>query len=715
MAPGVRRPAVVIANARRRALWWQVPAVLLLWLPVATAISGAVALLAVLRDYQRDLPRVPDLERWEARVPRTSYLVAADGTVLAELPFRSGREIGHRRPVPLAAMPAVLQAAILAAEDVRFLRHHGVDPASVLRAAWSNYRAGRIVEGASTITQQVARNLLPEEIGRSRTLRRKVREALLAWRIERRYGKQRIFEIYANHVFLGAGAYGVAAAADRYFAKSLDRLSTAEAALIAGLAQAPGRRGPHLDPAAARARRDEVLDRMYRAGFLDAAAHRTARAEPVVLRRRPQRHGLVAPWYTELVRRQLAQFAPAEYARGGLRVQTAALPVLAQEVEQAAAGHLAAPTGIGPAPELALLVWDHRTGYVEALLGGRSWSRSQFDRVTQACRQPGSTFKPVVYAAALDRGELTPATLLPDVPIADYDDTSQTFWKPRGGHHRGAVLLAEALAASLNSPALEVLDRVGIPAVIAMARQLGIRSPLAAVRPLALGASCVVPLELATAFATFAGGGRQVEPVFAVRITVPGAAGEQVLVDRSVPEDPHLPPALRLDRLAARAGVPAEVRLDRRTAFLVSSLLSQVILRGTGRAAQRLGRPVAGKTGTTNGNTDAWFIGYTGRVLASVWLGHDDPRRPLGPEQDGRRAALPLWIRAVAAAESDRPPLPVPGPPPEGVVAARIDPASGLLAPDGGGLELFFRAGTAPVDAAPPRVGAELGRISREF
>ncbi|MEM9491676.1 MAG: penicillin-binding transpeptidase domain-containing protein, partial [Myxococcota bacterium] len=521
----------------------------------------------------------------------------------------------------------------------------------------------------------------------------------------------------------GAGAYGVAAAARAYFAAPLRELDAAQTALIAGMAQAPGRTNPHRRPRPARMRRDEVLTRMAAAGFISADEAAAARAQPLALRAPPKRYGSVAPWHTEHVRRQLAKTHPAALGRGGLRIDTAALPGLAARSEILArewSSALGRGRPHGP-PQLGAVVWDHRTGYVEAMVGGLSWTDSRFDRAAQACRQPGSAFKPIVYAAALVHDAITPGTALRDAPIAEYDEDLQVHWKPdnSGRSFRGVALAQDALAASLNAAAVDVLDRVGGARVIAVARRLGLTTELADVRPLALGASCVIPLELAGAYAIFAQDGARVEPIFAVRVS----RGGRVLFDRASPRDPHLEPRRRLDRFiaanAAAATGATEPVIDRYSAFLMSTMLAEVVKRGTATAARRLGRPAAGKTGTTNDNTDAWFVGYTGRLVAAVWVGHDDPARTLGRSDDGSRAALPLWIRLIAAAEGERPPRAVPGPPPDGLRQARIDRETGKRAPPGvgGGALLYFKPGTEPIEQTGhiPGVPSDLSRAAREF
>ncbi len=714
---------IVVANRRDGGWWWRLPCVALAWLVIATPIVIALVLATTLRHWARDLPEVPDLADWLARAPQTSLVLAADGSHLAELPFHDGKVVGHRTLAPLDAMPRDLVRAVLAAEDVRFFEHRGADYAAIARAAWINYRAGHIVEGASTITQQVARNLLPEEIGTERSARRKVREVLLARELERRFTKREILELYLDFVFVGEGAYGMVAGAREYFDRDVGELDLAQAALLAGLIQAPTRLDPFHHADAARARRDEILARMARAGLIDEPARARAVAQPIELHRPHASYGTRVPWYTEQVRRLVATALPQDAARGGLVIDTAALPALGEQLQRDARAHADHWRQQNKTPELAAIVWDHRTGYVEALVGGLAWGTTdKFDRMMQSCRQPGSAWKPLVYGAALDAGAITPGTALRDAPVAEYDEATNTQWKPKsGGHFRGIVLAQDAFASSLNAPAIDVFDRVGAGAVIALARKLGITTALVALRPLALGASCVRPIELARAYAVIARRGWAIAPRFAVRVRY----GERALFDASVPEDPWLAPARRYDRIAATVGLDPADRLsadggqllDERTAFQLQDMMSAVVERGTAAAAgSMLGRPAAGKTGTTNDNTDAWFVGFTGRVLAAVWIGFDEPQTKLGSEGDGAHAALPLWIRAVRAAEGERAKLPVPGEPPPGMERATIDRESGLLAPPHtGGLELWFRAGTAPTEMSGSAPSSDFGRASREF
>jgi penicillin-binding protein 1A len=711
----VRR--VVVANRRDGGWWWRLPIVTLIWLVIATPIVVGGTLTLTLRRWARDLPAVPDLEAWRASAPQTTRIVAADGTYLAEQPFEDGVAVGHRQLAELERLPPHLIQAVLAAEDVRFADHRGVDYHAIARAAWANYQAGRVVEGASTITQQLARNLLPVEIGSERSVKRKVREALLARAIERRWSKRDVLQTYLELVFLGQNAYGMAAAARAYFDREVGALDLAESALLAGLIQAPSRLDPFRNPTAAKARRDEILERMARAKMIDEPARVKAAALPIALRRPTQVYGTRVPWYTETVRTYLVGSLAGELARGGLVLETTALPALNTQLQRDAVAH----ADRWDKAQVGALVWDHRTGYVEALVGGRDWGPDRFDRVLQSCRQPGSAWKPLVYGAALDQGSITPGTALRDAPIAEYDERTNVHWKPKSGSRfRGVVLAQDAFAASLNAPAIDVLDRVGVAGVISFARRLGLSSAVADVRPMALGASCVKPIELARAYAVIARRGWAVEPRFTVRVR----RGDEVLFDVAVPEDPWLDPARRIDRMmhtigtdpARRIGSPSGRVLDERTAFQLQDMMAAVVSRGTASAANP-GRPAAGKTGTTNDNTDAWFIGFTGRALAAIWLGFDDPTHKLGHEGDGAHAALPLWTRAIRSAEGARPALPLPGPAPAGMERVAIDRESGLLSGGGGGLAVWFRNGTAPVEVAgqPGTSPTDFGRSAREF
>ncbi len=709
---------VRIANRREGGWWWRAPVLAILWAMIAAPILVGLVAATTLRRWAKDLPEVPDLAEWRANAPQTSLVVAADGAHLLEQPFTDEGVVGHRELATLDRLPLPLVQAVLAAEDVRFFTHKGYDVQAILRALRVRYEGGPR-QGASTITQQLARNLLPIEIGTEQSFRRKTREALLARQIERRWTKREILETYLNYVYLGQGAYGMVAAARSYFDKDIGEIDLAEAALLAGLIQAPSAIDPYKNPTRAKARRDEVLARMVRARIIDDAARTKASEQPIVLHRPSPSYRTRVPWYAEQVRRFIDDALPAELDNGGLVIETAANVAEGTQLQRDADAHAVT----WKQAQVAAIVWDHRTGYVEALVGGRTDASDHFDRALQSCRQPGSAWKPLVYGAALETGAITPGTALRDAPIAEYDEVTNVHWKPKsGGRFRGVVLAQDAIAASLNAPAIDVFDRVGAEPVIRLAKRLGITSPLADVRPMALGASCVKPIELARVYAVIARRGWAVAPRFAVRIR----RGDTVLFDAAVPEDPWLDPARRFDRIAALAGADPDARvgasggrlIDEAVAFQLLDMLAAVVSRGTATAALALDRPAAGKTGTTNDNTDAWFVGFTGRVLAAVWIGFDDPAHKLGPEGDGRRAALPLWMRAMRTAEANRPTLPVPGSPPTGMERVTIDRETGLLAAPGApGLALWFKAGSAPTETAdqPGTSPTDFGQSSREF
>ncbi len=732
-------------HQRRRRAWigllWRIPLAVLIWSLWAAPLAAIALAVGILRYHAADLPAPPDLTRAIAAAPQTSFIVAADGTRLASLPFRQDPAAGHRMPVAFADLPPLLIQAFLAAEDERFSVHRGIDIQAIGRAALANLRAGQVVEGASTITQQVVRNLLPEQIGNARTLRRKIREALLAIELERRHSKSEIFAAYVNYVFLGAGAYGVKAASWRYFSRSLKYLDLAQMAMIAGMAQAPGRTDPYVNPEATKKRRNQVLSRMANLGIVDHTRATRAAAAPLALHRPPPVYGTIAPWFTEHVRQLIEQMFPEAYRHGGLTVETTAQPALALAAESSARAwsaklaprvgqrgqraprpaHKPAPRSNGP--QIAALLWDHQTAYVEAIVGGLDFAESQFNRMTQACRQPGSAFKPIVFAAALSSGAITPATVLSDVPVAVYDAERNTHWKPRNPQDfRGAVLAHDALALSLNAPAIDVLDRAGMGAVVAMARKVGISTALAPLRPLALGASCVRPLELTGFYAAIARGGSRPAPVFVTRIRI----GERTLLDNTAAVDPTLRPSHRLDRLVAHATEPVPAMdIDPIVAFQMRHMLRDVVLRGTASRTRRSRgwrRPIAGKTGTTNDNTDAWFVGFSHRLTAAVWLGYDDPSQSMGPRQDGGRAALPLWLQLLKRAEGTRQMMDFATTAPAGLEPMHIDPDTGQIAPSrsSGAVELWLRPDTAPITHTGTMVEAnaiplDLERVAPEF
>ncbi|HTY80332.1 MAG TPA: PBP1A family penicillin-binding protein [Candidatus Bathyarchaeia archaeon] len=585
------------------------------------------------------------------------------------------------RPIQLAAAPKVLVDAVLAAEDHRFFQHGAVDVRALARATWANLTSGRVIQGGSTITQQLVKNrlLTPE-----RTVLRKLREALLAKLVETRYTKQQILEAYLNEAYFGQrgplALRGVGAASRAYFGKEVHQLKPGEAALLAGMLRAPNTYSPVLHPERARERRDTVLTRMRDLGMLDAAAYDRARREPLRSLPRPW-PGQAAPYFADLVREELEarsldvtrvdttldltlqRFAENAVARGLDQLETR-YPRLGKQDPR---GQL----------QVALVAVDPATGEIRALVGGRSYEKSQFNHVTLARRQAGSAFKPFVYAAALKPRDgaprFTAASMIDDAPLTLTVDGEA--WSPHNyeGRYEGHVSVRRALEQSLNGATVRISQAVGLPLVVETAAAFGFDKNLAPRPAIALGALEVTPLDLARAYATFADGGIR-----------PGAM-----------HTVHA--AYQADGTQARptGDSPATVVMSPAEAYLMTSLLEGVVRSGTASSASALGVPaeIAGKTGTTNEGRDAWFVGYSSRLLAVVWVGFDDGR-PHG--LSGAQAALPIWAdfmrQALGAYPS--PAFTVPN----GISFADVDATNGKLARSSCPLVIreTFLAGTEP-------------------
>ena len=614
-------------------------------------------------------PRIR-LETRDERVTRVSVDgqevggTTLEPEVLTSIDDRAGEEY---RPVRLGDVPVTLLSAILAAEDHRFFEHSGFDLHGVMRAAWANMRAGRVTQGGSTITQQLVKNRL---LSARRSYARKVRETWLAALVEWRYPKERILEAYLNEIYLGQhgplAVRGVGAAARVYFGKEVHQLTLGEAALIAGMVRAPNTYSPLTNRERARERRDVILGRMLELRKIVEVEHAAARREPV----RVQRVGIAgqsAPYFSDRVRQEIEELLGGNVGGRGARVFTTLDPSLQQFAESAVSRGL---TGLetraaalrrrapGERLQAALVVLDPTTGGIRALVGGRDYLASQFNRAAHARRQPGSAFKPFVYAAALaERGghpAFTAASLVDDTPITL--TSGGKSWSPRNYDERyeGRVSVRRALEHSLNSATVRVALEIGLPEVIQTAQKLGLAADLAPVPAVALGAFEVTPLDLARAYLPFVNGGARLTTVSTVRAVVDGDG-----VDVTPAREPPTP-----------VMSPAE-------AYLMTSLLAGVVTSGTGASARALGvtGDVAGKTGTTNDARDAWFVGYSPGLLALVWVGFDD-NSTIG--LSGAQAALPIWadfMRQVANAYGT-PSFVVPG----GITVAQIDPTTGKLA-----------------------------------
>jgi penicillin-binding protein 1B len=604
----------------------------------------------------------------------------------------------ERRVVKLSEVPRLLIKAILAIEDERFYQHHGVDPVSILRAFWVNLRSGGVVQGGSTLTQQLMKNFFLSD---ERKYSRKIKEAIMALIAERKYSKDEILENYLNEIYLGQrgsqGIFGVWEASQFYFSKPLSDLTVGETALLAGLIRAPNKLSPYRSIDAATKRRNVVL-----AKLLDDHIISRKQYEAALRERLPQRELVKitndAPYYVDFLRRELAEnYSNDALTAEGLRIFTSLDLHLQKIAERSLAEGLRKLEEAYPSLrrkadddnlEGAIVVIRPQTGEIKAMVGGHNYQKSQFNRIFQAKRQPGSVFKPFVYLAALMSGadggrKFTPVTLVDDSPFTwNYEGQE---WQPGNynDEYFGTVTLRRALEKSLNSATARVAQEVGIQRVRDIAHRLGIQSSLPAVPALALGAAEVTPLEVAVAFSTLANNGVRTRPL----------AVKQVM-------DPD-------GRVLEKRDVRVQKVLSPQMAFMMNYLLEGVLDRGTAEVARRWGftRPAAGKTGTTNDYKDAWFVGYTPDLLAVVWVGFDNQSK-LG--LSGAQAALPIWTEFMKQATAGTPITDFI--PPPGIKIVEIDPLSGQLATASCPYvlrEAFFE-GDEPVATCPLHPGAAL-------
>jgi penicillin-binding protein 1B len=616
------------------------------------------------------------------------YSIELEPKLLSGL-FRNVWE--ERRLVQLDEVPPLLLRAVIDVEDQHFYSHHGIDLSGVARALFVNLRSGETVQGGSTLTQQLMKNFFLSD---ERTLSRKLREAGMALVVEHRFSKEQILQNYINEIYLGQrgaqGIYGVWEASRFYFAKPPQELTVAEIAMLAALIKAPNRYSPFRDAARAKRRRDYALSLMLKQGDITPAQYDLALAEP--LRTRPAAaQTQEAPYFVDYVRRELSQtYPPDVLTREGLQIYTALdmhMQEVAEHTLQAGLVELERryPQLRSDAPDeqlqACLIAIEPQTGAIKAMMGGRDYRSTQFNRCTQALRQPGSVFKPFVYLAAFEETRdgghpFLPTTRIEDEPF-DWAYDHQV-WSPANYRNRylGTVTVRQALEFSLNAATARVAYDVGLDHIIDVARRMGIRSPLPPYPSLVLGAAEVTPFEIAEAFAALANGGLGATP-------------------------------LSIKKVLDRSGAPIErnpVHVERvvapDTAYLVTHLMEGVINSGTGRGARARGfsLPAAGKTGTTNDYRDAWFVGFTPNLLAVVWVGFDQ-KRPLNLA--GAEAALPIWTEFMKQATAGRPVNSFV--PPPGVVVVRIDPLSGQLATPAcpHSLEEAFYAGEEPTTPCP--------------
>lgn len=735
---------------------------ILFWSSVCLAGLAALVFVAVWRELTIDLPPVAEL--LDYRPPTATRVYAADGTQIGEF------YVERRYLMPIDQVPHHVKLAFLAAEDAEFYQHRGVNPLSIARAILANLERGEIVQGASTITQQVVKQLL---LSPERTFERKAKEMILAVELESKLSKDDILYLYLNHIYFGAGTYGISAAAQTLFGREVGELSLAQAALLAGLPQAPSRTDPLRRPEAAINRQRYVLDRMTAVGFITPAERDAALAEPLKVENTKFPTYVSAPWYVEHVRRLLEEHYGPEFADLGLHVRTA-VDLRQQRAAEATlrdglrtierrlgvrrvVRHLSAariepyleqqrqirhPTGpqqavviatgddrldirtpweqaivekeglgtgrdrraprnyrlgdvisvdplargddgvmryaldLDPQVEGALVVIEPKTAHVKALVGGVDFQRSQFNRAVLARRQPGSAFKPLLYAAAIDHG-YTAASVVQDAPIS-LPDGRRGSWSPKnfGNRYMGAVSLRTALTNSLNTVSVRLAVSIGLDPLRDYLSIFRFASTFPRNYSLALGSSEVTPLELTRAYGIFATLGRRFEPVFITGIT--DANGDPV-------EFPGT--EARFESVMKPA-----------TAYIITQMMESVVESGTATEAKKLGRPSAGKTGTTNDSKDAWFVGFTPELLAGVWIGYDADRA-LG-SYTGGKAATPIWTTFMQRALEGQPKHEFEKP--ENVSLVKVDTATGLKAVPGRAARMeVFVAGTEPKNFAP--------------
>lgn len=706
--------------------------------------------------YSRSLPDFTPLK--ERNLNAYSIVYSEEDEVIGKF------LMDNRIPIPYERLPKQLVNAFIAAEDAEFFRHRGVDYKGILRASFKNLLAGRIVQGGSTITQQVTKTffLTPQ-----RSFFRKLKEVAYAFALERNLTKEEILTLYLNNIYLGNGAYGVEAAAESYFNKQVEQLNLAEIALMAGLVKAPSRYSPVNNLQRAKDRQAYVLTQMTELGFVSPEQKEKALRTPLRIQSRESAYFSKAPYFTEFIRYQMERkYGKEKLYQEGLRIYTtldlslqrvaqksvakglreldkrqgfrgplhtysekelkellkknrrAWNPLLQNEIlegvilskddskkfytvwfegrkgilpfsEMAWAltvkptpnykpqkvktpGDLLRPGDVvhvrvketpkkdqppplaleqEPLVQGALLCLDPKTGYVKAMVGGRDFSESQFNRAIHSRRQPGSAFKPFIYAAALEKG-YTPSTLLMDSPVEYSDPDGGTYWAPKNydKEFKGPITFRNALAHSRNVVTVKILEDIGVGYVLKFIKKLGIESPVKRDLSVALGSSGISMLEMTSGFAVFANGGERIQPIFIKKIvTMKGEVLEEntpyiEIEEKDEEEEPSESPPLFL----------RERVISPQNAFIMTHLLQGVVQHGTGQRAKVLGRPLAGKTGTSSDYADAWFIGYTPSLLTGVWVGFDD-KTSLGINETGARAALPIWISFMGQALQDMP------------------------------------------------------------
>jgi len=632
-----------------------------------------------------DLPQIEKLEGYQPSV--ISRVYSEDGEVIAEF-FRERREI-----VPLSRIPQHLQNAFIAIEDHRFYQHPGIDVRRIFKAAWIDITTWSTAGGgASTITQQLARNLF---LTLEQTISRKLKEIMLAIQIEKRYSKREIFEMYLNQIYFDRRVHGVGEAASFYFGKDVADITLAESALLAAIPKSPARYSPLYHPENAQRRKEVVLEKMSGLGFINQEEKQKAMEEVIQIVEGEEKQRIytvnAAPYFVEWIRQKIEErYGYDRFWRGGLRIYTTLDLKLQEAAEEALTPYLKENDFQG-----ALVAMDPHTGFIKALVGGRDFTESQFNRATQAYRQTGSAFKIFTYTAAIDGKKFSPVSPFFDAPIAFKSRRGlgksgevrekEGFWSPENyeKYYWGKVYVWQMFAHSINVASVRLLEKVGVGKVIDYAHRMGVQSRLNHDLTLTLGTSGMTLLELVRGYATVANYGVRTNPIFVHRIE----DYEGNVLEERFPE--------------------GEIVLSPEASFVMIDLLKKTVEHGTGRLVRSLGfeRPCGGKTGTvgwpgqenTDKTIDAWFVGFTPDLIAGVWIGKDDAS-PLGEKLTGSAAAIPVWTRFMEKALEDTPAKDFPSPP--GVVFREIDLDTGLLSrPECNNTLWFpFLKGTAPQD-----------------
>ncbi|WP_026102498.1 transglycosylase domain-containing protein [Pleurocapsa sp. PCC 7319] len=586
----------------------------------AVAAGGLVGLAFSFRN-------LPDVRVLRSYVPaETSYVYDINGKILTRLHGEANRESAS-----LDQIAPELKLAVVAVEDSSFYRHNGLNPYSIGRAALVNYQKGGVSEGASTLTMQLVKNLF---LTRERTFSRKLAEAILAIRVEQVFSKNEILEMYLNNIYWGHNNYGIQTAAESYFNKSASELNLAEAAVLAGLIQAPEQYSPFLNYANTKKRQAAVLARMRTLNWITPEEEEAARKAPLMVGKPTAWRRSKSPFITEAVTKELEErFGKDKVLQGGIRVQTTIDMNFQKMAEESVKeNHQILQRWGLRADQIALAAVDPRTHFVKALVGGVDFKSSQFNRAVQSRRQPGSSFKPFVYYAALASGKYTPGTTINDAPVSY--PIPGGIYRPQnyGGKQdfAGIMSLSTSLIQSRNIPAVKLGKAVGLEKVIEICRQLGIESPMQPVISLPLGSIGVTPLEMAGAFATFANNGWQSDTTVILQVT---DSKGNILLDNT-PE-----PKRVLDPWA--------------TASLTTMLKGVLQPGGTGKNAN-IGRPAAGKTGTTSSERDVWFVGYVPQLATAVWVGNDN-YQSMGKGITGGDFAAPVWRSFMLKALEDEP------------------------------------------------------------